>query len=256
MFYHGEGDLKMKILIVEDEAPIREWIGYTIKNISKNFEVIGSVKNGKEAYDLAIINNPDVIITDIKMPVMDGLQLSRKIREVLPETIIVILTNFAEFNYAKEAIGFGAYEYLIKSDIRPKEIKELLEKVEEKKNNKKLEYIEEVDKNIYGEKRYSKTIEKALKYIDDNYKKHISLIDVSKHIYLSHEYFSRLFKEEVGENFSTYLTLYRINKAKELIKNTDMKISQIAMEVGYSNPGYFSKSYKKYVGVSPEEDRK
>lgn len=80
-------------------------------------------------------------------------------------------------------------------------------------------------------------------------------MDVAKHIYLSHEYFSRLFKEEVGENFSTYLTIYRIKKAKELIKNTDMKISQIASEVGYSNAGYFSKNYKKYTGVSPEEDR-
>ncbi|MPM99720.1 Arabinose operon regulatory protein [bioreactor metagenome] len=72
---------------------------------------------------------------------------------------------------------------------------------------------------------------------------------------MSPEYFSRLFKEEVGENFITYLTLYRMKKAEYLIKNTDMKISQISNEVGYSNSGYFSKSYKKYKGVSPDEDR-
>ncbi|WP_066895847.1 response regulator [Clostridium nigeriense] len=245
----------MKILIVEDEAPIREWIGYTIRNISEEFQVIGSVKNGKEAYDLALKNNPDVVITDIKMPVMDGLELSKKIKEIMPEVFIVILTNFAEFNYAREAISFGAYEYLIKSDIRPKEIKELLYKIEGKIKSKDVECHKSINDNMYEEKTYSKTIEKALRYIEENYKKHISLIDVARHIYLSHEYFSRLFKEEVGENFSTYLTVYRINKAKELIKNTDMKISQIAMEVGYSNPGYFSKNYKKYMGVSPEEDR-
>lgn len=245
----------MRILVVEDEAPIRDWISYTIKNISEDFDLIGSVKNGREAYDLSLKCKPDVIITDIKMPVMDGLELSKKIKEIMPEVFIVILTNFAEFDYAKEAIGFGAYEYLIKSEIRPKEIKELLCKIDEKIKSKDIKPNLYIKDKKEDKKTYSKSIEKSLRYIEDNYKNHISLIDVAKHIYLSHEYFSRLFKEEVGENFSTYLTVYRINKAKELIKGTDMKISQIAMEVGYSNPGYFSKNYKKYMGVSPEDDR-
>jgi two-component system, response regulator YesN len=247
----------LNILVVEDEAPIREWIGYTIKNISDEFNVIGSVNNGKEAYDLAISSKPDVIITDIKMPIMDGIELSRKIKELMPEVYIIILTNFAEFSYAKEAISCGVYEYLIKSDIRPKELKEILSKINNKikvKINKKEEEVLD-SQEIIKSKKYSKSIEKALKYIDNNYKNHISLIDVAKNVYLSHEYFSRLFKEEVGENFSTYLTIYRIKKASELIKKTDMKISQIALEVGYSNAGYFSKNYKKYTGVSPEEDR-
>ena len=245
----------MRILVVEDEAPIREWISYTIKNISEDFELIGSANNGREAYELSLKLRPDVIITDIKMPVMDGLELSKKIKEIMPEVFIVILTNFAEFNYAKEAISFGAYEYLIKSEIRPKEIKELLFRIGERLKEKEISIkISSVNKRE-DKKKYSKTIEKAIKYIEDNYNNHISLIDVAKHIYLSHEYFSRLFKEEVGENFSTYLTLYRMNKARELIKGTDMKISQIAMEVGDSNPGYFSKNYKKYMGTSPEDDR-
>jgi len=245
----------MKVLIVEDEAPIRDWISYTVKNISEDFELIGSASNGREAYNLSLKIKPDVIITDIKMPIMDGLELSKRIKEIMPEVFIVILTNFAEFNYAKEAIGFGAYDYLIKSEIRPKEIKELLFRIDEKIKGNELPTKTSQNNKNEVKKRYSKTIEKSLRYIEENYKNHISLIDVARHIYLSHEYFSRLFKEEVGENFSTYLTVYRMNKAKELIKGTDMKISQIAMEVGYSNPGYFSKNYKKYMGVSPEDDR-
>ena len=245
----------MKILVVEDEAPIRDWISYTVKNICEDFKLVGSANNGKEAYELSLKEKPDLIITDIKMPIMDGIELSKKIKEVMPEVYIVILTNFAEFDYAKEAISFGAFEYLVKSEIRPKEIKELLFKINEKiKEQEVKSRIESITKKE-NKKVYSKNIDKSIKYIEENYNKHISLIDVAKHIYLSHEYFSRLFKEEVGENFTTYLTMYRINKAKELIKSTDMKISQIAMEVGYTNPGYFSKNYKKYMGVSPEEDR-
>lgn len=256
----------LDILVVEDEAPIRKWIEYTIANSSSEFNVIGTAINGKEGYELALKLKPKVILTDIKMPVMDGIELTKKIKEELPEVIIIILTNFEEFSYAKQAITYGVYEYLIKSDIRTKELKELLEKINEElkvkdNNDKKNEELRinqfkelELEK-IKNNGKYSKAIQNAMEYIEDNYSKHISLSDISKHVYLSHEYFSRLFKEEVGENFVTYLSMYRIKAARKIIKNEDKKISQIALEVGYTNAGYFSKSYKKYLGVSPEDDR-
>ena len=249
----------MKIAIVDDDNIIRIGLSKIVEKLNDDYKVVGSFQNGALALDYLKKHGQDIdlVITDIKMPVMDGIELSKRIKEVIPEVYIIILTNFAEFSYAKEAISCGVYEYLIKSDIRPKELSEILNKINAIIKSKiEIKDEEKLDKhNIVKPKAYSRSIEKALKYIDDNYKKHISLMDVAKHIYLSHEYFSRLFKEEVGENFSTYLTIYRIKKAKELIKNTDMKISQIALEVGYSNAGYFSKNYKRYTGISPEEDR-
>ncbi|WP_286184043.1 DNA-binding response regulator [Clostridium sp. CCUG 7971] len=176
----------------------------------------------------------------------------------MPDVVVVLLTNYAEFSYAKQAISCGVYEYLIKSDIRPKELKELLDRIDSNiKNDKEEEILTNKNSDIESiqSKKYSKAIDKAIEYIELNYKEHISLSIISKYVYLSPEYFSRLFKEEVGENFITYLTLYRMKKAEYLIKNTDMKIAQISNEVGYSNSGYFSKSYKKYKGVSPDEDR-
>lgn len=254
------------ILIVEDEAPIREWIVYTVKNISEEFNVVASANNGEVGYELAVKLKPKVIITDIKMPIMDGIEFTKKIKNVNPDVIIIILTNFAEFNYAKEAITCGVYEYLIKSEIRPKELKELLIKIndevklkiEKEQKYKEIEILKNNDKTMIEDKfkfKYSKAIDRAIEYMEKNYNNHISLTDVSKHVYLSPEYFSRLFKEEVGENFVSYLTIYRMNKAFKLIKNTRMKISQIAREVGYSDAAYFSKTYKKYKGISPEDDR-
>ncbi len=250
----------LDILVVEDEAPIRDWIAYTISNICEDFKVVASASNGKEAYELAINLNPHVIISDIKMPIMDGIELTKEIKKINQDIYIVLLTNYAEFSYAKEAISCGVYEYLIKSDIRPKELKEVLEKIHTciKNNEKEVEdNNKEDEENINGitEKNYSKSINKALDYINKNYKEHISLSDIASYVYLSHEYFSRLFKEEVGMNFTTYLTNFRMKKAEYLLKNTDMKISQISMEIGYSNASYFSKSYKKFKGISPEEDR-
>ena len=248
----------LDIIVVEDEAPIRDWIAYTISNISDEFNVLASASNGKEAYELALNLNPKVIISDIKMPIMGGIELTKKIKEVFPDIYVILLTNYAEFSYAKEAISCGVYEYLVKSDIRPKELKEILDKVNESVKELEKNKVSRLQKesNLTQTKSgYSKTIKKSIDYIHKNYKQHISLQDISNYVFLSHEYFSRLFKEEVGENFSSYLTNYRMKKAESLIKNTDMKISQIAIEVGYTNASYFSRSYKKFKGISPEDDR-
>ena len=248
----------LDIIVVEDEAPIRDWIAYTISNISDEFNVLASASNGKEAYELALNLKPKVIISDIKMPIMGGIELTKKIKEVFPDIYIILLTNYAEFSYAKEAISCGVYEYLVKSDIRPKELKEILDKVNESEKELEKNKASRLQKeNTLSESKdgYSKTIKKSIDYIHKNYKQHISLQDISNYVFLSHEYFSRLFKEEVGENFSSYLTNYRMKKAESLIKNTDMKISQIAIEVGYTNASYFSRSYKKFKGISPEDDR-
>ncbi|GAA0090965.1 response regulator [Paraclostridium bifermentans] len=248
----------LDIIVVEDEAPIRDWIAYTISNISNEFNVLASASNGKEAYELALNLKPKVIISDIKMPIMGGIELTKKIKEVFPDIYVILLTNYAEFSYAKEAISCGVYEYLVKSDIRPKELKEILDKVNESVKELEKNKVSRLQKDsTLSESKdgYSKTIKKSIDYIHKNYKQHISLQDISNYVFLSHEYFSRLFKEEVGENFSSYLTNYRMKKAENLIKNTDMKISQIAIEVGYTNASYFSRSYKKFKGISPEDDR-
>lgn len=248
----------LNILVVEDEAPIRDWIVYNISKISDDYKVLDSANNGKEGFELAKSLSPEVIISDIKMPLMDGIELTKKIKEIMPNIYVVLLSNYAEFDYAKQAISYGVFEYLIKSDIRPVELKEVFSKIEEDMIAKKELIInkenesEEVNKD---ENKYSKSITMALKYIDSNYKEPICLADISKNVFLSHEYFSRLFKEEVGENFSTYLTNYRLNKAEYLLKNSDMKVGEIALEVGYQNPSYFSKTYKKYKGISPDDDR-
>ena len=101
----------LDILVVEDEAPIRDWIVYTISNISDKFNVVASAQNGKEAYELSLKLKPKVIISDIKMPIMGGIELTKEIKKVYSDIYIVLLTNYAEFSYAKEAISCGVYEY-------------------------------------------------------------------------------------------------------------------------------------------------
>ncbi|MBP3701022.1 MAG: helix-turn-helix domain-containing protein, partial [Lachnospiraceae bacterium] len=101
--------------------------------------------------------------------------------------------------------------------------------------------------------RYSSSIAAALEYIHKYYGNRISMAETARQVYRSPEYFSRQFKEEVGENFNTYLTLYRLERAQELLDRTDLRIEEIAEKVGYGTPGYFTRVYKKYKGITPEQ---
>ena len=118
-----------------------------------------------------------------------------------------------------------------------------------------LEKVKEACRNVLN-KREEKTgsiIETAKNYIKNNYHKDISLDDVSREVNISPYYFSKLFKETTGENFIEYLTNLRMDKAKELLETTECSMKEICVKTGYSDPNYFSRSFKKNVGVTPTE---
>ena len=96
---------------------------------------------------------------------------------------------------------------------------------------------------------------KAKQYIEENYNRDICLDDISRIVDISPYYFSKLFKEETGENFIDYLTNLRIEKAKDLLMHSGMNIKNICVDTGYSDPNYFSRIFKKQVGVTPTEYR-
>ncbi|WP_339261238.1 helix-turn-helix domain-containing protein [Paenibacillus sp. FSL R5-0713] len=121
-----------KLMIVDDELLMRVGIRSMLNWEEYNFHVVGEAGNGKEALSLALDVMPDLIITDIKMPVMDGLQLIQEASGSLKTCKYVILSNFDEFHYVKEALKLGATDYLIKSEITESSLIELLSTVGQK----------------------------------------------------------------------------------------------------------------------------
>ena len=105
---------KVKIFLVEDEIVIRNGIKNSIEWEKEGYEFVGEASDGELAYPMIVKERPDILITDIKMPFMDGLELSRLVRKELPELKILILSGYDEFDYAKEAISLGVTEYLLK----------------------------------------------------------------------------------------------------------------------------------------------
>ncbi len=261
----------MDILIVDDETPIREWIQFCIEHAGdERFTVAGSARNGKEAYEMFLKSRPQIVISDIRMPVMDGVELLQKISAEQPDTVFIILTNHAEFTYAQKAVSYGAKRYLLKSELRGEELMAELSAIYEERQKTTAAHVVKASAEIaQGQEQaadealppdtpnpsYSRVIQDVLEYLEEHYMEDISLVNVARHVYRSSEYLSRLFKAETGENFSVYLMMIRMKKAKELLQTTDLKIYQVAYEVGYETPGYFTKIYRRYMGESPEDTR-
>ncbi len=466
----------MKILIADDEAPIRDWFAYVLTQKVPGLKAqVETAAGGLEALEKMEKDPPDVVFADIKMPGLDGIGLIERAKERFPRTVFVILTNHAEFTFAKRAVGLGVYDYLLKSEITaekvaqtladiqksfftaaPRPAGEALERIEEpegvdwpalarrlgadgsgryravavrgtdrgaalqrqlpdtpltpvlwgecweallpvaaagfsgweppfaaglsaphagaeglqdalreaalaldmaflsgrpglyrfgdsqeppqlsgalhalrkrlsteiayggvsairsdlsqfltrcaqagparvdwvRKNSHRLlaqmedRYLQELreiepDARRVGKpvrslgdfraqmeemlaaveerqgERDAPAIDTAVRYIERHYGDcALSLTKLAGSVHLSPEYFCRLFKQKTGVSYSTYLTTYRLTRARELICTTDLKMAEVARQVGYENPSYFSRLYKKHMGLSPEQERR
>jgi YesN/AraC family two-component response regulator len=205
------------------------------------------------------------------MPGMNGLEAAEKIREKDLHSSIVFLTAFDEFDYAKRAISLRALDYLLK----PGEDKELIAVLEEairiEEEHSRLgkdifptmqalaaerDAKEDVPENALPERGKMRVVsESILKYIDEHYKEDISLQDVAGMLHYSDAYFCKIFKHCFDKNFIVYLTEYRIEKAKLLLADVVINIKDVSQEVGYRDSNYFTKVFKRMVGVTPSEYR-
>lgn len=147
----------IKIFLVEDEMIIRRGIKNSIEWEKEGYQFVGEASDGELAFPMILREKPDIVLTDIKMPFMDGLELSRLIRKELPETKILILSGYDEFEYAKEAIRIGITDYLLKpiSSMRLLEVlDDVRRKIEQEREEKELlaQYQKEMQENLEHEK--------------------------------------------------------------------------------------------------------
>lgn len=238
----------IRIMIVDDEAIIRESLATLIDWKSLGIEIVALCKNGIEAYDAVMDEYPDIILTDIQMPAYSGLKLIKQLTTDQANIEFIILSGFNDFKYAKEAMLYGVKHYLLK----PCNDKELMDAILDvrktclSKNPQKS--------SVNAEKKF---IKDALAYIDAHYADtDLTLKKIAeKYLFLSVNYVSKEFQIDTGMKFSNYLNTLRMEKAKDLLKNKDHeKIYEVADQVGCgNNPQYFSQLFKKYTGYTPKQ---
>ena len=231
------------IVIVEDEFRIRQGLGRLINKVDMGCRVIGEAENGYEGLKMIRDMEPDIVITDIGMPKISGLEMIGKAKEMGASCTFVILSGYAEFEYARQGIKLGVQEYLLKP-ITISDVKELLTKLTA--DERGHEAREDV-------RQYSAVVREMIVTMEENYGMRLGLDTFGEKFRLTPEYISNLFAKETGMTFSNYLKKIRIEKAKDLILNTDMKIYEVACSVGYPDQKYFSKVFKEYTGVSAKQ---
>lgn len=251
-----------RAIIVEDEAITRRGLIMTTPWQDWDIEIINESRNGQEGYDAAIQYKPDIVITDIKMPVMNGIEMMMKILED-QETVFLVLSAFSEFEYAQQALKLGAVDYLLKpfTDIQLKNAIEKakqevlkLKALKKEKDVTQKEFLNTVDRYLSkSNKSKHENIIKSIQYIQHHYAEEVALKDVTDVLKVSESYLSRLFREETSFSFLEYLTVYRIKKACEILVNPAVKIYEVANKVGYRDQRYFSSVFKKYMGMTPNE---
>lgn len=251
----------MNILIADDEYIERIILKKALENYYGEKCTIHQVENGRLAIEAATREEIQVIIMDISMPGIDGIEAARQIKVIKSAISIIFLTAHDEFHYAKQAVSVQAVDYLLK----PCKDEELLKAVENafeiyEKNMQiiKLNSIkpkEEEDTLASSNDKNGAILKSILEYIQENYQRDISMQDVARHMNYSEAYFCKLFKKNFNMNFTTYITKFRIKQAQRLLKDPRINIKDIGSAVGYTDSNYFAKVFKRVIGKNPSEYR-
>ena len=240
------------VVLIEDEKITLEELLLTIPWEKLSLKVVGTAENGIDGEKLIKNEDPDIVLTDIRLPGQDGLEMLSK----CPVEYAVILSGHTDFAYAKRAIQLGVVNYLEK----PVDDDELIETL--KKIVKELEAADKMKANVdenniiqLPDDVQNHLISLSIDYIKKHYMEQIGLQEISEYTRTSENHLSTLFREVTGINFLQYLNGYRINKASEMLKQSNMNISEVAEKSGFLTPSYFTKMFKRYTNKTPSQFR-
>lgn len=245
----------LKVLVVDDELFVRKGIVLETDWTALGCMVVAEAGNGQEGLDAAHKYDPDLIICDIRMPKMDGIEMLRTLRSEGSRVKVIFLTAYGEFEYAQNAIRLLASDYLLK----PFEDGELEAAVKKIQTEIEVEHKRSQEdggiaplKLKSGDK--SKYVMEAIRYISEHYNDEtISVGTIAESLGLSEGHLSRMFKKETDYTVMAYLTQFRIHTAMKLLTDCRHKVYEVAEMVGYHDITHFSTTFKKIVGVSPSE---
>lgn len=277
-----------KAMLVDDEKWILESLKGTVDWTEIGFEIVGVAANGIEGYERITELRPDVAFIDIRMPGMNGIELIGKLKAAEVATKFIIASGYAEFEYAKQAMSYGAVGYCLKP-FKEEDIMEALLTVKNSIAKERQALRHELERlRGHGDMTRSldsgeiepaldmapgamdvalpnaadavdtdgkETLRLIVRHIHEHFRDNLTIQDIARQFYLHPNYLSSLFKKELQVNFTKYLTDLRMQHACKLLKTTQLAVSDIAMQSGYKEYYYFAKTFKKYTGQTPTEFR-
>ena len=238
------------------------------------FEICGTASNGTQAWNQIAALRPNVIFTDIRMPGQSGLELLHRIREAGMSSIVVIISGYEDFEYAREAVRYGAFDYLVKQ-VQSADMTDCLRRINEKldrqtagsglvsaeKSSGESEkqgsrHRTDGENSSYLVTGTSAIVQGMISEISAHYRNPATLAEYAARNGVSQGYLSERIKKETGHTYSELLLKKRIEKAGELLQNSNLTIYDIAAQTGFCDYYYFAKTFRRQTGVTPTEYRK
>ncbi|WP_088105739.1 response regulator transcription factor [Halalkalibacter urbisdiaboli] len=246
------------VLIADDERWVRASLKKIIERTELPFQVEYEASHGLEVLDFVKNHHVDVIITDIRMPIMDGLQLVCSLQQQGSKIDTIIVSGHDEFQYAQQAVKLGVRDYLLKP-VMIEDMYECLTKlIDDLSYKQQQEELKSKSDNglatIPVEER--STIEQVLAFIHKKMPGEVTLQETAAAVHLNPSYLSSLFKEQKQMKFMDYVMQLRMEEAKKLLVTTSLRISEIADRLGYNDIAYFSNTFKRICGETPSQYRK
>lgn len=261
----------IRLLIADDEKLEREALAELVQRRFEREVVLEVAENGRKAADTAVLWGADLILMDIEMPGMSGLDAARAVLAQRPSCRVIFVTAYSLFQYAHEAVHLGACDYLLKP-VDPDELEASVRRaMRQIETERKLEELaaaqpqpeqtetEEEAEDAPEESENSQTalvMAHVRRYLEDNYMFDLSLDSVSEILHISPAYLSAQFKKYQKMNFLDCLTELRINAAKELLADPFRSSAEVASMVGYEDASYFARAFKKRTGMTPTQYRR
>lgn len=233
-----------KVMIIDDEKAIRNLLKVAINWKYLNLYVAGEAESGIEAINIIDTIQPDIVFVDIRMPFMDGIEFSKLAMKRYPDLKIIILTAFNDFDYARQCIGIGICDYILKPIVKV-DIQDKLSGIVRELNERPSR--EPAKEMAEGVKEGNTHVSNIRKYIQDNYNNpEMNLTAIAQNFSFNPSYLSRMFKAETGISMIDYITKIRMKKAMECAKEGTL-MYRTAKQVGIPDPNYFGKCFKKYT---------
>lgn len=227
-----------RVLCIDDDLPILmalrhfPWPDYFC-------QWVGEARNGRDALDAVEQLKPDIALVDVAMPIMDGLDFIQQAKVQYPELRFIIISAFCDFDYARRALRYGVTEYLTKGEYSDAELGEILMTI---------------TGHQHGKYRYE--VQKAIDAVKMRLQEDLSLEDLAGQLGISPNYLGTIFYQQTGKRFRDYLTCARMERARDLLLHTSLKIYEVAEQVGIHNPQYFTSLFQKFHNMLPGQLRR
>ena len=221
-------------------------MNHNLTQINEDWTAKDTASDGIYAINLFQNNIYDVVITDIKMPTMDGIELSKYLYKNQPQTPIIIISGYDEFEYARAAVKLNVFDYILKP-LRDEELSAALSTISLRRDYPDTDSIKSIERNK------NTLVSQIQEYLQLHFREGLSLTILADIFNITPSYLSTIFHKEIGEPYSKYLLRMRMETAKALLSNPNYKVQDVALDVGFSSSKHFGSVFKSYYGISPGE---